>query len=725
MDRLASTRVIFSGAASSCRPAIDLAARLRLALLCAIWLLPDLAVFDGTPARAEEPQPGQVFLEFIRTQAAAMRAQNSVPKTREEWEQLRTQIRAELQQAWGPFPNPACDLSSRKLGELQRDGYRVEKWIFQTRPDVWMTANCYVPDKPGKHPAILAVHGHWKGAKQDPVPQARCIGPAKLGYVVLAVDAFGAGERGLGKALGEYHGEMVAATLFPVGLPLSGLQVYENMRAVDFLQARDDVDASRIGITGASGGGNQSMYAGAWDDRFAGVVPVCSVGTYDAYLGAACCMCEVVPGALRFTEEWGILGLTAPRGLMVVNASKDAFQFSIGEAAKSLAATRRIYELYQRPEAVRHTTFEWHHDYSQAMREAMYGWMNRHLRDGSSDEPIPDPPMKTEDPETLRCFPGDSRPDDWMTIPKFAAREARQILASRNFSASDTERQRAQRRSALARLLGNPPGTTPLRSASQPAPNGAARAWDFSAEPGIRLSAVERSATTERQKNATESKAATAARTAIVVDCEGAEKARQHPVVEKLTMAGWSVVTFDLRATGPWAWKADSIGRAPDHNSAEWSLWIGRPLAGQWALDIRRLIDSLVESDAGAAREIAVVGIGPAGVAALCASALDARIHRLITVDSLASYVTDQPFQGQRLGIMIPRILPEVGDIAHLAALSQAQRIVIAGGVWGNGTALNAEELRSTYQPALDVTARTRQDLQLIASDRVGDQLGK
>ncbi|MFM7870006.1 MAG: prolyl oligopeptidase family serine peptidase, partial [Planctomycetaceae bacterium] len=100
---------------------------------------------------------------------------------------------------------------------------------------------------------------------------------------VLAVDAFGAGERAIGKQLGEYHGEMTAATLFPVGRPLSGIQVYENGRAVDYLISRPEVDAQRIGITGASGGGNQSMYAGAWDERFKAVAPVCSVGTYQAY----------------------------------------------------------------------------------------------------------------------------------------------------------------------------------------------------------------------------------------------------------------------------------------------------------------------------------------------------------------------------------------------------------------------------------------------------------
>ena len=88
------------------------------------------------------------------------------------------------------------------------------------------------------------------------------------------------------------------------------------------------------------------MYAGALDERFKAVVPVCSVGNYQAYLQAACCVCEVLPGALRFTEEGDVLGLVAPRALMVINATKDAFQFSVGEAKKSLERARAIFKLY-------------------------------------------------------------------------------------------------------------------------------------------------------------------------------------------------------------------------------------------------------------------------------------------------------------------------------------------------------------------------------------------
>jgi hypothetical protein len=644
--------------------------------------------FTTLTARAEPhtSDPGHQFLDFVRQQAAALRGAAKPPATLAEWKKQNAALRENLLRAWGGFPKTPCALSPRKLGELKRDGYRVEKIIFQTLPGVWMTANAYVPDAreadhPVRHPtagqtrlsasrrlpAILCVHGHWRGAKQDPVVQARCIGPARLGFFVLAVDAFGAGERGIGKALGEYHGEMTAATLLPPGRPLSGLQVYENMRALDYLRSRPEVDPDRIGITGASGGGNQTMYAGAWDERFKAAVPVCSVGNYQAYLGVACCLCEVVPGALQFTEEGGVLGLTAPRGLMVVNATQDGIQFSVGEAKKSLAIARPVFELYGKGDHLKHAVFDWRHDYSQPMREMMYGWMTRHLKGEGDGSPIPDPPIKTEDPETLRCFPGESRPDDWVTIPKFAAAEARKLLAAKPPPTSaQSWRAQAQRlREGLVRVFG---GAQPPTSAEMPEPP---CIGSCSSAPSAKL--------------------------ALLLDLDGAEKAAASDMAAELRRAGWSVVAPELRATGKRAWSRDKVGRAPDHNTAEWALWLGRPLLGQWVVDVRRLLDSMK------ARDATVIGMGPAGVVALCAAALDTRITRVAAVGTLASYVSEEPYQNQRLGIMAPGILREVGDMAHVAALAAPRRVVIAGGVSGGGKTLTAAELKTIYQPAASV----------------------
>src|SRR6266404_9340088 len=270
--------------------------------------------------------------EFIQAQAKALRAEDAAPASRPEWQRRRTALRDAMFAAMGPFPPAPWDLEPKVLGVLDRKDYRIEKVVFQSRPDIWVTANVYAPKAKGKYPSVLVVHGHWPWARRDPVVQSRCLGLVKLGFMVMAVDAFGAGERFTKPASGTYHGALYGSTLWPAGQTLLGMQVYDNRRAVDYLLTRDDVDGTKIGITGASGGGNQSMYAGALDERFQAVVPVCSVGTYQSYLHTACCVCEVLPGGLRFAEEGDVLSLVAPRALLVINATKDGFQFSVGEA---------------------------------------------------------------------------------------------------------------------------------------------------------------------------------------------------------------------------------------------------------------------------------------------------------------------------------------------------------------------------------------------------------
>lgn len=645
--------------------------------------LPGWAVFAAAPG-SENPSD---YLQFIRASAAQLRAADQPPLTKADWEQQRARLRENLERAWGGFPAAPCSLEPRTLSEFKRDGYRVEKVIFQTRPNIWMTANAYVPERSGKLPAVVCVHGHWRGAKQDPVVQSRCIGLAKLGFFVLAVDAFGAGERAVGKALGEYHGEMTAATLWPIGLPLSGLQVYENMRAVDYLLTRAEVDAARVGITGASGGGNQTMYAGAWDERFVAVVPVCSVGNYQAYLGNACCMCEVVPGALQFTEEWGLLSQTAPRALMVINATKDSVPFSVGKAEKSLTLAQSVFDLYGQRDQLKHAVFESPHAYNEPIREAMYGWMTRHLKREGSGAPIAEPEIKTEDPETLRCFPGQSRPDDFVTIPKFAAAEARNILSRRRPPASAREWQgeAERRRAALVNVLGSVPPAVPLNLKTEPTADGKARVLSFTSETGLTL-------TTRFEAGARPS-----APLAVVLDCEGAEKSMASEVAGELRGAGWSLAFPELRATGRFANPRERVGRSPDHHSAQWALWLGRPLLGQWSVDVRRALDAIAEHDGKLSAEIAAVGFGPAGLVAICSATLDTRITRVATLGMLASYVTDGPYESQRMGIMAPGILRDPGDIPHLAALLAPRRLLISGGVDGRGEMLSPPVLREQF----------------------------
>ena len=637
---------------------------------------------------AEDASERGAYLAFVRDRAEVLRAGDTPPLTLAAWTERRPEIRRRLAGALGAVPDPPPPLDPANHGTLDRDGYRVEKVTFQTLPGVRMTANLYLPKSPGRHPAILAVHGHWRGAKQDPVVQARCIGAAKLGFAVLAVDAMGAGERAIGKALGEYHGEMTGATLFPTGHTLAGLQVYENTRALAYLATRPEVDADRVGVTGASGGGNQTMYAAAMIDGLKAAVPVCSVGNYRTYLGTACCICEVVPGAMTFAEEWGVLGLAAPRPLMIVNATRDAVQFSVPEAQKTVAGLGILYGLFGHPEALRHAVFESGHDYNRAMRESAYGWFARHLDGRGDGSPIAEPAIQTEDPEALRCFPGDTRPDDYVTLPRYAAAEGRRLIEARAIPAdvASWKAQSDQRRAALVTVLGGFPDGPKVSPRSEV--EGGVRLVRFEPEPGIPLAA---GVVPGKETNGPR---------VILLDLEGGEAASASRLAAEVRKEGWSLVTADLRATGRLAVPSDRIGRAPDHNSAEWGLWIGRPLLGQWVFDVRRLLDALDAAGGDRPRETIVVGVGPAALVALAAAATEPRISKIAAVGALASYITDEPYRGQRLGLIVPGVLRSVGDIPHLAALAAPRRVVIAGGVSGGGQALDASRLRTAYEPA-------------------------
>ncbi|MFN9823064.1 MAG: alpha/beta hydrolase family protein [Planctomyces sp.] len=652
-------------------------ARSTVCVLLLQTLLPSLICATAyAQVPAEKP-----FLSFVRQTAAELRKQDAPPADLAAWQAQRTLLRQQLELAWGGFPQQHAPLEARILETLDRPDYRIEKIVFQTLPGVFMTASAWVPKISGKLPAVLCVHGHWAGAKQDPHVQARCAGLARLGFFVLAVDAFGAGERAIGEQLGEYHGEMTAATLFPIGRPLSGIQVYENGRAVDYLCSRPEVDPQRIGITGASGGGNQSMYAGAWDERFKAVAPVCSVGTYQAYLGAACCMCEVVPGALAMTEESRILALTAPRALLIISATQDAFQFSVGEAAKSISAARPVFSLYNLPDLPRHTVVESPHDYNQPMREAMYGFMTQHLKGQGTGQPIPEPSISLEEPEALRCYPGTTRPDDWLTLPQFAAREARGLLQSRKPLPPSELRQR------LERLLG---GTEPGAGTGQltsPAPG--TFELQLKPEAGLQLQLVGRN-----PKSAD-------AGLRLILTGQGSDHpwVREQQRLAEAAGTGWAVL--ELRATGRMEVSGDRIGKAPDHNSAEWSLWLGRPLCGQWVRDIRLTAALLREKLPCSSIELVASGTG--SFAALAAVAIDENIDGADITGLLTSFVSDKPYVGQRLADMVPGILRDAGDVVHVAELVAPRPLRLHAPVTPQGEPLDAaaaNELLSRLQPA-------------------------
>jgi dienelactone hydrolase len=626
------------------------------------------------------------FDESIRQRAATLRENDASPKTPAEWADRKSALLKAIPDSLGPVPPVACDLQPKILGTFERDGYRIEKLTIRTRPEILMTATAYVPKREGKVPGVLVVHGHWPWARRDPVVQSRCLGLVKLGFFVLAVDAFGAGERFANPARGTYHGALYGSTLWPTGHSLLGMQVYDNRRAVDYLLSRPEVNG-QLGITGASGGGNQSMYAGALDERFAAVVPVCSVGAYQAYLKAACCVCEVLPNALRFTEEGDLLGLVAPRALMVIHAAKDAIQFSPAEATPTMQRVKEIFAAQNVAAKFRQVIVDSGHDYNRPMREAMYGWMTRHLKGEGTGEPIAEPAFEMEKPEDLACFPNPAdRPKTFGFPPSFAGQEGRKLVAEvdklRPTHKEMWDATAIGLREKLRRAIGLPETVTALRL-----------------EPS-RLSKDDESTSFRHivgdgqpPREVAISKG-TAETATMVLHLDGIDAALKEPSTTERRKAGERIVVLELQGTGRNRPKWGGIGGSPDHTQAEHAIWTGTPLLALWVRDV---LDCVASMQAEKIRIARIVGHGPAANVAMLASVFSSTTVEIEARKPLLSFVTDTPYAaGTPMGLLMPGIL-RIGDIPHFAALLAPRKLTIVDGHFADGRIAGESEAKDVF----------------------------
>lgn len=656
---------------------------------------------ETTPANRDP----SAFDTFIQAYANVLRANDRPPKTPAEWVERRSRLRQSIVAAMGALPAQQTALEPRIVGSLKRPGYRIDKLIFQSQPDIWVTSSMYVPEPlTGKAPAVLAVHGHWPIARRDPVVQARCLGLVKLGFIVLAVDAFGSGERSTNPTTNAYHGALHGSALWPAGHTLLGMQVYDNRRAVDYLLSRPEVDGTRLGITGASGGGNQSMNAGALDDRFAAVVPVCSVGSYRAYLKAACCVCEMLPGALRFTEEGDVLGLVAPRALLVISASRDAYQFSVGQAVQSLERARAIYQLSGAEAKLAHAVFDSPHAYNQPMRETMYGWMTKWLKNEGNGQPIAEPAHVVETPADLACYPEGNRPKGFLLPPAYAARSAREQLA-KLLPPTHVEEWEAStvylRRQLWTQVLGG----EPRQARQQPASDTpTSEIITLHPEPGMSLPLITRLKPGKERRGA-----------CILLHLAGKDAALANPLAQALLDHDWHVCAPDLRATGTTKPEGGSIHGAADHNSAEHALWVGRPLLGQWLVDVYCVLDWLTMQPTVESRRLAVVGLGQAGLVALLAGGLlESRISAAASVGGLATLITEASYaDGTSMGLLAPGLL-RFADVPHIAAMAAPRRLLIVDGVSPQGDKLDKSDLGKAFAFTRTVYGVTKRPDKLV-----------
>lgn len=276
---------------------------------------------------------------------------------REQLEARRTKLREKFIEAIGGIP--ACDtpLNPRTTGIVKGEGYAIEKIIFESRPQTYVTANLYLPDGlSSPRGAVLFLCGHDRDAKHSEEYQTVCQILVHAGLVVLAVDPIGQGERfsyyeadagELTVADGIFEHEYAGMQCLPLGDGLARYFVHDAMRAVDYLSTRPEVDPARIGVTGNSGGGTQSSMLMLVDPRLAAAAPGTFIMSRQSYLitGQAQDAEQVWLGmsALGFDHE-DILMAMAPRPVLVLAVTNDFFP--IEGTHRTVERTKRFWEMY-------------------------------------------------------------------------------------------------------------------------------------------------------------------------------------------------------------------------------------------------------------------------------------------------------------------------------------------------------------------------------------------
>ena len=580
----------------------------------------------------------------------------------------------------GPFDR--SPLNPRVTGIVERPGYRVEKLTFESRPRLYVTANLYVPAGTGRRPAILGPLGHSTNGKAWPSYQKLFSNLARKGYVVLAYDPFGQGERieypgsrpgqtaigGGGTSEHEYAGRR----LILLGANFSLFRAWDGIRALDYLLTRAEVDPERIGCCGQSGGATLTQFLAALDNRIH--VAVVSEGNTENLAqvdveppgSADDAEQNIVPGLARSIDRADLLYAFAPKPLLITVTLHDAgHTYSPEYVSGSLDLLddyKHAYGLFGATDRLSLQVTTVQHGYVYEMRRATYAWFNRWFEMKDADDT--EKSQAVEEDSTLFVTPTGFVTTSFAgeTALSLTRRLAETVHAPTSVDA-DEVRKRIRGVLAIEDARRDPLAARILATIARPGYR--AEQFEFTSDREIRTPGWLLTPADARSSTPT-----------LLYIGEGAawSAVAEDAFAERLCVkGGCRIAVIDVRGRGECALAYPQRGRfyfperIRDESYLTWfTLMLGSPLLGGQVYDTLRALDYL-RSRRDGIDVVSLVGDGPHGLIALYAAALETRVRGVALRRTLTDYRSlavaeryNQPFGIYAYGIIRELDLPDV-----------------------------------------------------------------
>ncbi|HEY2934631.1 MAG TPA: acetylxylan esterase [Acidobacteriota bacterium] len=592
--------------------------------------------------------------------------------TATDWKLRQAEVRKVLESTVGPFPEKT-PLNPRTLGVVRKDGYRIEKIVFESVPGFYVTSCLFIPDRlEAKAPAILNVIGHTDIAFRAPMYQELILNLVKKGFIILAMDPVGQGER-----LQYYDPSVKRSTVggpttehtyfgrqcFVSGSSAARYFVWDGMRAIDYLVSRPEVDPIRIGVTGISGGGTQTSYIAALDDRIVAAAPTCYITSFRRLfesIGPQDAEQNLNSGVFRGIDHADFLEVRAPKPTLVVATTRDFF--SIQGSRETVTEAKAAFRALGAPGNLEMVEDDFGHGYTRKTREAICAFFQKSLNNPGSAGEVS---VALAPPDDLRVTStgqvGDSLGGE--TVFSLNRREALKLFEKLDTSRKEPAAHLSRVRSAARQIS----GYREPEALSGHVFRGRHQRPGYAVE--MHVIRGEGETIVPFLLMIPDAKASYPA--LIYLHPGGkSEGAAAGGEMEQFAKLGYAVLAPDLAATGELGSANDSVSFLGMHT--------GRSIAGLRAADIIRCVRYLRSRQEIDSSEIVAVSRGGMAIPLLHAAAFDESIRRIALIEPLISFrsvVLNRYYKGN-FADMVANALTAY-DLPDLEAALAPRRLLI------------------------------------------------